>query len=116
MQRILLLGLLVLTGCEAQNSVTGTVLCNGKELERGHITFFPLDGSADTRGSAIADGSYMVQNITPGKKRVLIRPEPRVEVSKAPGTKKPTVRLLPHETRGNDQEVEITTGRTVLNF
>jgi len=53
--------LLPLAGCDAGKpmaEVSGRITYDGKPVEKGAITFFPLDGKASTAGTIIVDGGY----------------------------------------------------------
>jgi hypothetical protein len=60
---MLLITLPALTGCGADglSEVSGTVKVDGQPLDKGAITFFPMDGKAATTGGAIASGKYSVR-------------------------------------------------------
>jgi hypothetical protein len=74
--------LLLASGCsKAGPTVTGTVLVDGKPLEKGSITFVPIDDKAEVAsgrgpggGGTIKRGKYQVdKGLTPGKYRVEIQ-------------------------------------------
>jgi hypothetical protein len=41
--------------------VSGTITFEGKPVEKGAITFFPIAGNAPTAGASIVDGEYKAQ-------------------------------------------------------
>jgi hypothetical protein len=55
--------LLSLVGCggDGMSEVSGSVKVDGKSLEKGAITFFPVDGKASTTGGTISGGQYSVR-------------------------------------------------------
>jgi hypothetical protein len=81
MRPLLLLSLLLLTGCGARGperaSVSGKVTLDGKAIEMGSITFVPADGNAGpTAGSAITAGQFDIKKaVGPvlGKHKVELR-------------------------------------------
>ena len=75
-------GILLAWGCSnAGPTVTGTVRVDGEPLEKGSITFVPVDdkgqvasGRGPDAGSPIKGGKYQVaRDLTPGKYRVEIQ-------------------------------------------
>src|SRR5687768_2170381 len=79
---LLWIALLALCGCKRDSgtSVSGMVTYNGHYLEKGHITFFPVEGADSTRGAEIVNGEFKVQDLTPGKKRVVVSATPDATV------------------------------------
>jgi hypothetical protein len=71
-------------GCSDNKTgqVSGTVLVDGQPIEKGAISFVPVDGKGQTAGGEIKDGKYLVPNASPGTMKVEIR------YSKVTGTKK----------------------------
>jgi hypothetical protein len=67
-----------LCGCEGNRPVVvyGAVTCAGDTVERGDITFVPLDAKGGAGGGAeIIDGAYRVhgrQGVLPGTYRVVV--------------------------------------------
>ncbi len=114
--------LLVLCGCGHRAVVSGRVTVNGKDIEKGFITFFPADGKGNTNGGQIVRGAYTVTGLEPGKKRVLITSEPEAVVIPATGTERARVALLPGKTpvganvAGNNRVVEVAPGGQTLDF
>ncbi len=48
-------------GCDSgppHADISGTITFDGKPIEKGAITFFPLDGKSQPAGSEIKDGAY----------------------------------------------------------
>jgi len=64
----------VLAGCGGAETyeVSGTVTYDGEPVERGQISFVPLDGSGAADGGPIEDGEFSFPS-KPGRKRVEIR-------------------------------------------
>ncbi len=61
-------------GCGGGNlaEITGTVKYEGNELEKGSITFIPVDGNGPTEGGLITNGRYSVKNVPVGTAKVVI--------------------------------------------
>src|SRR5690349_18217501 len=60
-------------GCsDGRVEISGQVTMAGKPLERGTISFLPLDGKGNSAGAKIEDGTYQSKDVLPGKKRVEI--------------------------------------------
>src|SRR5688572_16057774 len=75
---LLLLLLPAAFGCGgSQASVSGTVTYEGEEIERGYISFFPIDGKGPSAGAEILAGRYSASGLTPGKNRVVISAVPK---------------------------------------
>ncbi len=54
--------IVLLLGCgDGMGQVTGTVTFNGTPIEKGSISFYPVDGKAVTTGGKIKDGAYSVR-------------------------------------------------------
>ncbi|MCA9005379.1 MAG: hypothetical protein KDA70_08890 [Planctomycetaceae bacterium] len=74
---ILILNLLLFTGCQGGNAgpetfvVTGEVSFSGKPVEEGQIVFIPTSGNAQRQAATIKNGQYSSE-CTPGKKNVEI--------------------------------------------
>jgi hypothetical protein len=126
----LLLGLalaLPSAGCDSKATVSGTVTLNGTKLARGYITFFPVTESgeakgaqAETRGADIVDGAYSLENLTPGKRMVVISAPAKIVVEKAANAES-TVRAIPSTsiapaTQGNSRVVDIAAGSQTVDF
>lgn len=70
---ILLCLLAAVAGCQSSTaSVSGSVIYNGKPIERGAITFTPSDGNGPAFGAMIEQGRYTVAKAYPGKRIVRI--------------------------------------------
>jgi hypothetical protein len=52
-------------------SITGTVRVDGQAVDKGAITFVPLDGKSPTAGAPISSGSYSAR-VPAGKMKVQI--------------------------------------------
>ncbi len=66
--------LLCLGGCGSDNdlaTIQGTVTCAGRPVEKGNISFQPMDGKGPTAAAVVADGTFTVK-IHPGRKHVRI--------------------------------------------
>jgi hypothetical protein len=69
----LVLGLSIAAGCGGPGAATvsGEVKVDGEPLQKGVISFSPLEGAGAVASGQIENGRYSVQT-TPGKKRVQI--------------------------------------------
>jgi hypothetical protein len=65
----------LLAGCSNNKTavVAGTVRVDGEPLEKGSISFVPVDGKGVTAGGEIVDGKYTVAKASPGTVEVQIR-------------------------------------------
>ena len=64
----------IAAGCDSgppMAEVSGTISYDGKPLEKGAITLFPLDGKAQPAGDMIVNGAYKV-NVAFGEMKVVI--------------------------------------------
>lgn len=67
---------ILLAGCGGSTSLSGKVSFDGKPIEKGAITFEPVDGKGQATGGAIEGGKYHLQGAaapSPGKHLVKIR-------------------------------------------
>jgi hypothetical protein len=70
--------IVLVAGCEGakgRQKVSGTILFNGKLLDKGTIEFHPEDKGASFSGAPIADGKYEIpamKGLLPGKYKVMI--------------------------------------------
>lgn len=65
--------LVLLHGCTGgvTSEVRGKVTYNGTPIEKGQISFYPVDGTGKPEGGDIKDGTYSVR-MAPGKMQVRI--------------------------------------------
>ena len=71
---VALLAVLLLSGCgksEKKYTLTGTVTYQGKLVERGSVSFVPVEAGKHSDGAEIVDGKYTCE-VTPGEKIVRI--------------------------------------------
>lgn len=107
-------------GCAREGAIRGTVLYDGRPLEKGWITFYPAGPQGASRGAEIVAGEYRLEHLPCGKMRVRLTGARRAEVVKTGGRKR--VRLLrdreslPDNLPGSDQFVEVTGGAQTLDF
>src|SRR4051794_26403820 len=87
---LVLTALVAAAGCESKSPVTGTVTFDGRKLNEAYITFYPATENgevhgalAETKGAAIIDGSYTVEKLSPGKRKVVISIPAKLVVQKA---------------------------------
>jgi hypothetical protein len=106
---LLCLALLAGLGCGGTATVTGNVTYGGKPVERGRISFLPLDdkGELDAKspviGTDIAQGKYKVTEVPRGKKQVAF------SVAEVKGTEPPFE-------IANNQPIDITEANQTANF
>ena len=66
-------GALILAGCHrSPASVRGKVSFEGKPVAKGAVTLLPADGVGPVSGGMIADGSFYIADVAPGKKVVQV--------------------------------------------
>jgi hypothetical protein len=117
-----LLLLPLLLGCRSsETAVSGTVTVNDLPLERGYITFFPVEGTKAVRGAEIIDGTYHVEAMSTGRRRAVISATPEVQVAangSSPATLKimPTANAISPHTKGNQQVIEIRPGKQTIDL
>ena len=106
---VLCLALLACLGCGGTATVSGNVTYAGKPVERGRISFLPLDdkGELDAKspviGSDIAQGQYKVTEVPRGKKQVTF------SVAEVKGTEPPFE-------IANNQRFDITEASQTADF
>lgn len=122
--------LLVGSGCDGSNRVSGAVSYDGKPVEKGQIIFLPKDGQGPIVGAPIFDGKYKVANLPPGSKTVQISSNKRTgpvvrnldEIAKKgdPGDNttdiEPDPLAIPADAVGNQTSIEIRGSQTNLDF
>jgi hypothetical protein len=126
----LLLGIALLTlaqvGCGSGNfgTVSGSVTYNGTPIEKGTISFYPVDGNSPTAGGEIANGKYKVSQLTPGRKRVQVTVQPTPDAGAARAKTREgaeaqrhnreaaaTVKkAIPDDVQGNNEQMEVVPG------
>jgi hypothetical protein len=115
-------------GCESKATVTGMVTYKGEKVTSGYIDFRPVTESGDTkgatvetRGADIIDGVYKIENLTPGKRKVVISAKPTLTATKGPDGKStvkatpPTNPIAP-DARGNGEVIEFRAGEQTQDF
>jgi hypothetical protein len=125
--------LLGLCGCgNSTGSVSGQVSYEGKQVEKGYITFLPADGKGQSVGGEVSGGRYTVNDIPPGPKIVQIietkdvpfarsteEMKQRSEEQKKSGAWTGLIDpadVIPPDAVGNNKEVEIKSGKQEMNF
>ena len=114
-------------GCGGSGtSVSGEVTFNGKPIEKGYVTFNPVDGKSTPVGAEIVNGKFTAKNVSVGKNKVLVAstaaPESVPEtmdaaIAEAKKAKKgPTADTLTDKSEGNNQEHDIPSGSHTLNL
>lgn len=93
----IMLGMLMLlvVGCAAETmgTVSGEVRFDGKVVESGGITFFSVDGTAQTTGGTITNGRYTCK-VPVGKMKVVLT-APKQVGTKAVYEKKENSPMMP---------------------
>ena len=106
---LLCLALLACLGCGGTATISGNVTYGGKPVERGRISFLPLDdkGELDAKspviGTDIAQGKYKVTEVPRGKKQVAF------SVAEVKGAEPPFE-------IANNQPFDITEANQTANF
>lgn len=103
--------------------VRGTIKVDGKVIERGTISFIPVDGMGTTAGGEIKDGKYNVLNVSTGTMKVQIRC-PKVTGQKLLYEDGPNSRVRPTSSetipkKYNDEtelRLELTSGETLKDW
>lgn len=110
------------SGCgPAQSTVSGNVSYAGKPVQKGFISFFPVDDRGPASGGEIRDGQYRVSGIAPGKRKVLISNSPELATEgTARGNAPPKYvhrdPYISNNATGNQQLVDLSTGEQALDF
>jgi hypothetical protein len=114
----------VLSGCGGdslgRHAISGTVSLNGAPVERGSISFMPMDQGVTSSGAAFTDGSYSIpeqDGLPVGKYRVTINaPKPGTGKAAAEGAMPgdplpPAEELIPPEWNVKSNEtIEVKEG------
>jgi len=82
--------LLTALGCDSgprTGEVSGTISYDGKPVEKGAITFVPIDGKATTEGGNIVGGKYTAAKVPVGNAKVYINGTKVIGKKKAYNTK-----------------------------
>jgi len=121
-------------GCGGSSTtVEGQVSFDGNPIEKGFISFRPVDGKGPSFGGPIVGGRYNVEeNVRTGEKRVSITAineskmarsraaaDQMIADAKARGEsieKATNVDLIPHDAEGNNQVVTVEAGANTINF
>jgi hypothetical protein len=115
---------LFLIGCgDDRTSVHGTVTANGEPVAHGHVLFQPAEGESGQPGGAdIVEGRYEIRQISPGKKRVIIKSLPTPKKVPATNREAEHVELvspnnpIPLDAQGNGVIIEIHRGDQKQDF
>lgn len=116
-------------GCNrSATRVAGLVTYEGRPVQKGAVSFVPVDGQGPSCGGAIANGRYTAQ-LSPGRKivRIVEMKTPdhiltREEIEQAAAKQKETGEaaaadeLLPPDADGNNVEIEIQPGSQTIDF
>ena|ERR1051325_4508064 len=111
-----------LFGCRSSETVvSGTVTVDDEPLERGYITFFPVEGTTATRGAEIRAGAYVARQMPTGRFRAIISATPQMQLAQASdGTQVleflPGAPRISPQTPGNQSIVEIGRGKQAHDF
>jgi hypothetical protein len=123
---VLLLSLV--SGCGGNFArVSGEVTYEGKPVEKGTISFLPVDGKGPSAGAAIVNGRYTATKVPPGTKMVAIESfqgvsypihsEDGAKASKSGGKSGGSpARLIPAKAEGNNSKVDLKVGDQQLDF
>ena len=124
-----------IVGCgEKIATVTGTVTYNGELVEKGSISFRPIDGTGQSFGARIIDGKYTAADrVTPGTKLVVVFGTKKINhymsseesYKKAEEARKAGKQwvdgmepadYIAEDAEGNSKEVEILPGDQTIDF
>ena len=127
--------LVCIVGCGTKTtSVTGSVTYNGEPVEKGTISFRPMDGTGQTFGARITDGKYTaVERATSGTKTVVITGTKKINhymsseesYKKAEEARKAGKQwvdgmepadYIAEDAEGNSKQVEILPGDQTIDF
>jgi hypothetical protein len=127
--------LLLLVGCgEKATTVNGSVTYNGEPVQKGTISFRPVDGTGQSFGARIKDGKYTAADkATPGQKLVVIFGTKEIDhymsseeaYRKAEEAKKAGKQwadgmepadYIAEDAEGNGKQVEIMPGDQTIDF
>ncbi|MBN1853529.1 MAG: hypothetical protein JW829_12430 [Pirellulales bacterium] len=120
-------------GCSNPTTIRGTVTYDGKPVEKGAITFTPVDGKGPSIGAKIIDGTYSVEEASPGSfqanvigvKKVNFARDPAelqklsgdaIAAGKDSGGLVDPADVIPPDAQGNNQTVDIQQGDQTIDF
>ena len=136
-QRLFLLILTLLPtliiGCGSPSAtVQGTVSYEGAPIEKGMVTFTPVDGKGVVVGCDIQNGRYTAKGVSPGKNVVTVaavkqvtfsRSSEEMEKMAAAGKGKGPIEglidpadIVPPDAKGNGTEHEINIGSNTIDL
>ncbi len=120
---------LLAAGCTPRASVTGVVTFDGRKVEKGYVTFYPVGergetrgATAETRGADIIGGAFTLDNLSPGKRKVVVSSPPTLVARQSGKHAEPAVKALPPDhpipagARGNGQIIDIHPGSQTLEL
>lgn len=136
MQPSVLLSLCLLAlslGCGSPTaSVQGSVSYEGVPIEKGMITFTPVDGKGTVVGCDIQNGSYLAKGVSPGKNVLTVAAVKKVtfsrsseEMSKMAASNAgqggiegliDPADIVPANAKGNGAEHTVTTGTNTIDL
>lgn len=122
-----------LTGCGSPlATVQGTVSYEGSPIEKGMITFTPVDGKGAVVGCNIENGKYLAKDVTPGKNLLTVAAVKQVtfsrsseEMSKmaAENAGKGSIEglidpadIVPANAKGNAAEHNVSAGKNTIDL
>jgi len=116
------IAIICLSGCgkNVGTSVRGSVTWNGQPLEKGYITFYPVEGAEAILGAEINGGEFLIAKIPPGKRRVLVTALPKIQAHDRP--QGVLLQVIPGQpwinadSVGNNRIVAIVAGPQVVDF
>jgi hypothetical protein len=114
-----------LAGCGKGTAVSGTVTYKGQPVQRGVISFYPVNNEGKSQGAnaggEVVEGKFTVHNVVPGKNKVVVAggdvvtvPNDRDEGRKAQVSADKV--LIPEDAVGNNQVHEVSEGRQTLDL
>lgn len=127
MKSQLSIGLLVgviacVLGCNQSTTVSGQVTLNGEPVQKGSISFRPIDGLGKSCGSMIEDGRYFVDDASPGRRVAVVTAVDTEKLARTredflkPRRQAEMVDIISPSDEGNSQSVVISKGAQTLDF
>lgn len=119
---------LVALGCGGGGSaVSGEVTFNGKPIEKGYVTFTPVDGKGTPVGAEITNGKYSAKNVPAGKNKVSVTSttatgpmadnmDAAIAQAKKDAKAGPSADAPTDKSEGNNAEHDIPSGSHTLNL
>jgi len=89
---VLVLCLLLTTGCSSKGTVTGKVSYQGQTLKGGTVVFVPEGGGGVFRSTIAEDGAYTVAKVPPGLAKITVETKSLKPISIPGGANKGAIK------------------------